>query len=270
MKNILLFILILLPLASCEKIIDVNLNSADPKYVIEGIITDLDAPVFVKITQTKDFDEDNDFPGIEDASVTISDDNGNVVTLTYVDKGVYQSTELKGIPGTTYSLLVDINGQQFSAVSTMPQPVPIDTIYMNYRKAPFGGDTIYSIIIEYQDPVGIENYFRYIMYLNEKKRKRIYTDSDEYTDGKLVINTFDYYEDDEDDDSPKLKDGDIITIEAQCIDKPVYSYFFELERTITGSGFSSSLSNPPSNIVGGSLGYFSAHTVWTGSVTVKK
>jgi hypothetical protein len=48
-----------------------------------------------------------------------------------------------------------------------------------------------------------------------------------------------------------------------CIDKNVYNYFFSLLQ-VTGNngGFqSASPDNPITNISGGALGYFSAHTV---------
>lgn len=58
---------------ACEKVINVDLNNAAKKYVIEGIITDQPGSAVIKITQTKDFDEDNNFPGVSGALVTIND-----------------------------------------------------------------------------------------------------------------------------------------------------------------------------------------------------
>lgn len=267
-RYFLFFMILLLPLASCEKIIDVDLNSAEPKYVIEGIVPDKDLPITVKITMTKDFDEDNNFPGVENAVVKISDSNGGTVTLDYTDSGVYMTTEMQGAYGVTYTLSVDIAGTHFASESTMPFPVSVDSIYLRLKKAPFTGDTIYTTVLEYQDPPEVDNYFRYKMWINSMKRKQIYVDSDKYNNGKYVKVGFEYYADDDDKDSPKLNDGDVITMEMHCVDENVHQYFSELEWII--SGMSSSLANPTSNITGGALGYFSAQTNWSGSIVVKK
>jgi hypothetical protein len=50
---------------------------------------------------------------------------------------------------------------------------------------------------------------------------------------------------------------DSVTIEMHCIDKPVYDYYYSLGNRDN----SATPANPVSNIVGGALGYFSAHTV---------
>ena len=60
---------------SCEKVIDVNLNDADKKYVIEGFITNQAGQCQVTITQTKSFDGDNNFSPVSGASVSITDNS---------------------------------------------------------------------------------------------------------------------------------------------------------------------------------------------------
>jgi hypothetical protein len=68
------FILTLLSalfLVSCEKVIDVDLNTADPKYVIEGFVTKGETIHQVKITRTLNFDENVAFPTVDNAVVVI-------------------------------------------------------------------------------------------------------------------------------------------------------------------------------------------------------
>src|SRR5215216_7374429 len=69
-------ILFVLIFSSCEKVIDINLDDAEKKYVIEAIITDQPGTAKVLITQTKNFDEDNNFTGISDAIVAIKETGG--------------------------------------------------------------------------------------------------------------------------------------------------------------------------------------------------
>ena len=59
------------------------------------------------------------------------------------------------------------------------------------------------------------------------------------------------------------KVGDTITVEMNCIDDKIYTYFSALLQLSGGGGPGGGITptNPPSNISNGALGYFSAHTV---------
>jgi hypothetical protein len=48
-----------------------------------------------------------------------------------------------------------------------------------------------------------------------------------------------------------------------CIDRNIYNYFFSLLQVSAGNGGfqTASPDNPVTNITGGALGYFSAHTI---------
>jgi hypothetical protein len=48
------------------------------------------------------------------------------------------------------------------------------------------------------------------------------------------------------------------------IDKNVYQYFYELQQLLQANPFNEATpSNPDTNLTGGALGYFSAHTIET-------
>ena len=81
-RNIISALLLIIFFSSCEKVIDVKVNDADKKYVIEGEITDQQGGCQVLISQTKSFSDNNDFAGISGAKVTIADDAGVVTNLT--------------------------------------------------------------------------------------------------------------------------------------------------------------------------------------------
>ena len=59
-------------LNSCSKVVNINLNDASPKIVIEGNITNAAGPYFVKITKTVNFSAANIFPAVSGAVVTIT------------------------------------------------------------------------------------------------------------------------------------------------------------------------------------------------------
>ena len=249
---------VLLPVAllgSCQKVIDVKLDSSEAQYVIVGTVTDQPGSCQVSITQTKSFSDDNNFPGVSGAIVTV-ENNGVVTPLTEQGNGIYQTNSITGLPGQTYQLVVNIKGQVFTSGSTMPQPVDLDSLYISAGRL---SDKNYVTVI-YKDPAGVPNYYRFIQYVNGKKEKSIFADDDEFTDGQRVRSQL-QYDNDTDDKSRDITSGDSVRIEMICIDAAVYKYWYSLNDGATGASQSASPANPVSNISGSVMGYFSAQTV---------
>ncbi|AHM61126.1 hypothetical protein D770_14360 [Flammeovirgaceae bacterium 311] len=249
-------------LTACEKVIEVDLNSASPRYVIEGIVTDGTGPHQVRITQTKNFDESNTFDGIDFAEVIISDNAGNSEILAYAGDGIYQTSTLEGVPGRIYALRASIDGETFTSVSAMPEPAVFDSLYIEtfttFR------DPVKIPYISYSDTPGLKNYYRHILYINGLRAPSIYINTDERNDGGQLERALPYFRGNEED---RLKAGDVVTVELQTIERAVYDYFFSLDQTIEQDA--ATPANPVSNITGGALGYFSAHSVQSNTVVVE-
>lgn len=257
------FFLVIICFTSCEKVIDLPLDVAPKKYMIEGTITDAKGGCRVLISQTKNFDEDNSFKGISGAEVSIKDENNNSITLPEVLPGIYTDSSITGIPGKTYSLHVNINGTGFDASSKMPVKVIMDSLYIS-------DDNIFGQVrktpnINYTDPEGRGNNYRFVLYVNGIKRNNIYIVNDDYSDGNISsIKLFLFGEDDD----KKIKSGDKIGVDMLCISPEVYKYWYSLNAGATGNNNAASPANPVSNISGGALGYFSAQTVQTKLIEV--
>lgn len=246
--------------ASCEKVIDLDLQGAEKKYVIEGVITDQPGGCRVLITQTKDFNEDNDFPGVSGASVRITDqDAGTIVELSETSAGVYETEDLTGISGNTYALEVTIGEEVFTATSVMPEAVEMDTIYVTDEN--LFGESWKLVNVEFEDPAGMENNYRFIQHINGVKTQQIFIRDDNRVDGRTFSTIL--YMDPGSEDEDKINSGDEIQVEMQCIDAAVYKYWYSLDQSATGENDSASPANPVTNIRGGSLGYFSAHATHT-------
>ena len=251
---------------SCEKVIDLNLNSTSKKYVIEGNITDAPGTCAVKITQTKDFNENNDFPGVSGAVVTISDNGGTPVTLTESTAGLYQTTTINGTTGHTYTMTVTVNGQTFTASSTMPVFVPFDSIFV--ENSAFGGNRKVASVV-YTDPVGLGNGYHFIEYKNGVQESTVFARDDEFSDGrKVTAELLTFGGSDDDDDKKKINTGDTVRVVMECIDPAMYKYWHSIDAA-SGDSNSATPANPVTNITGGSLGYFSAHTVSERSIVAQ-
>ena len=252
--NRFLFIFIMLLFCSCEKVIDVDLNSASPKFVVEGIVTNREGPQLVRVTKTVDFENPNVFLGVEDAEVILSDSAGNEEFLTYLGKGFYATSEIEVVPGRTYFLTVVIGEEIFIAESTMPHPALIEDISISTSVTP--NEVIYRPVVRYHDDSGTDNFYRHLAYINGQRVPTYFLDEDEGADGELLEKRLVFSSEILENE---VVSGDTLTIEIQSLDQEVFNYFYTLDQTTnlaTGNP-----ANPISNIRGGALGYFSAQAV---------
>ena len=268
-KNSLVFINILtvvLALTSCEKVVQLDLDKVEKKYVIEATLTDQPGSGKVILSETKNFEENNTFNGISGAKVTITDNNAAPVTLAETAAGVYQAPALTGVSGHTYKLDVSVNGNVFTATCVMPARVPLDSLYITTRT--FFDETNKYATVHYKDPLGIKNAYRFIQYVNGVKEKTIFVRDDDNNDGERIERTLLYFYDDDEADAKRINSRDVIRVEMLCLSYPVYKYWYSLTESATGDNQSATPGNPLTNIQGGALGYFSAHTVEGKTVVV--
>jgi len=256
---ILLAAIILLACSGCEKVIDLKLNNSSPQLVIEGGVTNQAAIHTIKISQSVAFTATNTFPPVSGAVVSINDDRGNVYNLTETSPGTYSTPRFTGRAGYVYTLTVKLNGQSYTASSVMPFAVRFDKL--SYKDDFFDAKKK-LVTIHYQDPVTVANQYYYIMYIdNVQIKNTVLVGDDNFTNGRYVDD--DLFQNDND-----ILVGQNITVEAQCIDRNIYTYLFSL-RDQLGGGPAPTPSNPPSNISNNALGYFSAHTVQRLSILIK-
>jgi hypothetical protein len=245
-------------MASCEKVVQLNLNNSTSVIVIQANINDQSGPYEVKISRSVDFDQSSDYPPVTGADVVISDNGGQSESLSEYISGTYFTSKLRGIPGHTYSLTVKTGGKTFHASAFMPPPVNLDSIYFSMN--PFSGEKVTTI--QFRDPPLNINFYRLVYFINNIQQKRFYTLDDELYQGKAIG-----YSLMSRDSDTKLKSGDKVEVWLESVDKGVYEYF----RTAGhDDGNSASPSNPVSNISNGALGYFNACSVRKITATVRK
>lgn len=246
-----LLILLMVMFSSCEKVIDLDLNKAEPKIVIYSDLTDQPEGQVVRISKTYDFSEPNRFNAVSGAVVTVTTPSGIKIPFPEsTTPGVYQSGRFRGRVGSTYTLTVDVEGKQYTASSTMQPKVLLDSL--TFRELSFFGKTSSHVVANFQDPAGVRNYYRYILKVKSKIVEDVVSE-DRFNDGNRVANTIFHELDD-------LDTGDPLELELQCIDPNVYRYYFSLKQNVGGGGPPVAPENPPSNISNGALGVFSAHT----------
>jgi len=234
---------------ACKKVIKLEVNTGTPHIVIQGNIYDQEGPFTVKIFKSVNFDQPSLFPPVREASVTIRDDFGNSDRLVEKLPGIYYTTSMIGVPGKTYTLLVESEGESYSASSTIPNPTSIGAIY--FQKSLIGHN-IYPVI-NFADRANVENYYRLIYSINHKLQPDINVTDDRLSEGLTISYLIRPTENDID-----IQSGDTVAVWLETIDKGVYEYFRTMDRR---GGQTASPANPISNISNGALGYFNACSV---------
>ncbi len=259
-------------LASCEKVIHLDLNSADTRIVIEGNITPDAGPYEVVITTSGDYYTAEGIMPITGAQVIISDDIGNYDTLTEKSDGIYLTNNIVGESDRTYSLDVVYKGNSFSGSELLPVKVTIDSL--SYEEIPKNAgpppeepeNKIYNIFCSFNDPEETEDYYRFTVLRNGEedpnRRGGSYNvASDQLFNGQTVKYAIWYVE---------AAPQDTITIIMDAIGFNTYEYFRTLNDALSSGGMGGTPYNPITNLSNDALGYFGAYTRDRSSIVLEE
>jgi len=259
-RALIVLMFVLVALLSCQKVISVNTGDSTAQLVIEGNLTDVKGPQIVKLSRSVPYGNVNVFPAVSGAGVTLNDNTSATYSFIETQPGTYTLNNFKGKALTYYLLTVKADGKTYYGGSTMQFPVNLDSLTLVSQA--FGNKSTISVVVNYQDPATIANQYRFIMYVNGVQVKRVFVENDQLSDGRSVSSTL-YQQDIE------LKKGDKIDVDMECIDANIYNYWNSLSNQGGNTPQNSATpSNPPSNIVGGALGYFSAHTLQRKTIVI--
>jgi hypothetical protein len=260
-KTILLLSISMAFLSSCEKVVDLNLNDASARIVVEGSVSNSTSiGSLVILSNSKSVKSNNGNNPLSGAVVKIQEGVSTVYTLTETERGVYKNLNLVGKEDSIYKLTIQINGNTITAQSRMPKQIKFDSLIV--EEFPNFGRTIKLVTPFYNDPVGLGNYYRFKIYKNSVQIRQSFVYDDSFIDGRKV--TFPLVYNKEEDE---FKKADIIDVEMFSIDEANYKYWFSLEMASNGSP-QSAPANPISNIIGNAIGVFSANTYQTKRVVV--
>lgn len=262
MKKYISILLVIFALLSsgCEKIVDLDLNTMEPRLVIDAYITDdpnfsndkrVEYPCCVTLSMTQDYyDDENKKTYVSGAQVYLSVDDGITAEeqLVEVKKGVYISHR-PGEAGKTYTIRVIVGGAEYKSTATMPETVLIENLFIYSFE--LDGKYWFTPCVGFQDPIGETNYYLYTLWINGKKMSSIDFDDDYYFDGlyKERLLFFDKEENNDED----LIYGDKVEVEMQSINVGAFTFYQSLYSVASGGG-----TNPISNFSGGVLGCFKA------------
>ena len=263
--NIFSFILFVLAIGSCEKVIDLPLNEADQKIVIEAVTSDFANDSYILISKTGTVYEQSVFEKVNDAIITVTDKNGVISNFTEdgTSTGRYVNPTFVVTENNDYLLSVKIGAEEFTSKYTTQTKAVLDFIYSEkIAHSSFGGnpaDSSNVVYFAFTDNINETNYYRFKVYKNGDYTNELYLGDDKLINGEQFVNVF--YAD-------EFDSGDTVLVEMQNIDKANYTYFYSMSNAQSDNPFSATPANPVSNIDGGALGYYGAYLKDTMSLIV--
>lgn len=255
-------------MTSCSEKIDLKLNDASSRIVIEGSFTSEVKQHEVRVSRSIGYLEANSTPAVTDAQVTISD-GFQVFVLTHAGNGIYVTEPgVSGVPGRTYTIRVVADGKEFTASERMNPVTPIDSLavlkaYMAIQPGVVweSGKQYFNIGVYCQEPGNETNFYMFDAYVNNRLwtdtiTKRFFSDdgfiNGSYIQGMNVLQI---------DAVP----GDSLRLVMSSVSKDFYYFMYGvIQSGMSGSPFAGQPANLPSNLSNGALGYFRVSAVTEG------
>ena len=246
---------------SCEKVIDVPLEEADRRIVVEGVLRDQPGNNYVLISKTGSVYEEADFEKISGALVKITDAAGTEYVLTEMEPGKYTHASLTVLPDNAYSLSVVSGTDTIKASCETFYKPALDSLFYIEQAGTFGAgtDTTYLVFFNFVDHEAEENHYRINAWINGVREDVYYVTSDELFNGQPYSQPI--Y-------ASTVEKGDTVLIELVSMDEANYTYFYSLMSSSAEGPFSPTPANPVSNITGNAIGYFGAYTTDTLTIII--
>ncbi|MEM6844076.1 MAG: DUF4249 domain-containing protein [Bacteroidota bacterium] len=251
-----IFGFLLIGLISCEEVIEIDLNEADPRLVIEGQIVNTGGPFRVNVAQTTNFFGSATSQPVDVQQIMLTTSEGQEEDLVRVSDGTYEIRDTEGTPLETYTLTVWHEGSEFTTTSTMPAPIEIDRIQAVFDERAFNpaGESGYEVTCYFNDPAREENFYRLEIYQNGDRLTDtgFYLFDDKFSDGNEIGYAF---------FDRRFQLGDTIKVELQSMDEPTYRYYEQLNDIVETGGPNGTAApgNPTSVFSADALGVFAAY-----------
>lgn len=225
-----LILVLALSFTACEDVIHVDLETAEPKLVIDASIdwvkgTPGNEQKIVLSTTTGYYSPT--FPTVSGATVIVTNSQNTVFTFNEIpNTGEYICSNFLPVIGETYTMTITLNGETYTAIETLTGTPDIEEAIEQNSSGGISGDEV-EITYHYQDNGAQENF-----YLNRVISPRVSFpefegEDDEFSNGSMMAETYSHED---------LKPGDVLSIRLYGISKRYHMYFNKLLLASGGSG----------------------------------
>lgn len=232
----------IISLISCEDVVDIDLETAEPKLVIDASLkwqkgTSGNEQI-IKLTTTTGFYE-NAIPYVTGATVFVTNGNNDVFNFVEIpNSGEYFCSNFVPEINQNYTLTVIVNGETYIAFETLLAVPTIDSVEQD-NEGGFTGDEIE--VKFFYDDISNENNF-YLIQFNTSITTLPEYDviSDEFFQGNQMFGLY---------TNEDLGAGNKVTFTLHGISKTYYNYMNILLGVATTNG-GSPFQTPPATVRG--------------------
>lgn len=245
----------LLLITSCQEVIDLDLDTANPRLVIDaGIVWEKGtdgALQTIKLSTTTDY-YTTEVPPVSGATVSVINSEG--MAFQFVESpgtGEYVCTDFIPEIDETYELTVLVDGETYTASEQLVSAPEITHIEQHDNGGFFGEDT--EVRFYYQDNGEETNFYLSKFNTDFLLFPEYYTINDDFSQGNEMFELF---------INEDLEVGDEVHMSLSGISEQFYNYMSSLLESTSGNPFNT----PPGNIRGNiinqtdeenyALGYF--------------
>jgi hypothetical protein len=208
-------------LVSCDKVIDVDLETSAPRLVIDASIDWVKNTngneQKIKLSTTTGY-YSSEFPTVSGAAIKVTSSNATFQFIELPGTGEYICKNFKPVIGETYDLTIVLNGATYRATETLMSVTNIEPNIEQNNQGGIGGNEV-ELTYHYQDDATQQNNYLYSIKNPRIAFPQYEAENDENNQGNSVPV---YYA------NRDLKAGDLVSIKLYGISKRYYDYFKKL------------------------------------------
>ncbi len=252
---------------SCQK--DHAVDKDSSLLVVEGWIEDGEFPVVMLTKSLSVSDEYGDIAFdskdylVRWAKVTVSDGQKSVVLTgkydaRYLPPYIYTTSWLRGEAGKSYWLTVECDEARATAVTTIPQPVPVDSFKISKVEK---SDTLYQITAGFVDNPSQRNFYQFFVRTGTQSRQYgasyLGSVSDDVLTGYAEIPVYQAHRLQKEAYTPYFTVHDTVSVKFAQVDETSFNFWddYTKNQSISSNLFLSPTLPIRTNILGG-IGYW--------------
>ena len=235
----LVLFLLTLSFASCEDVINVDLQAGPSRLVIEASLDwekgTTGSNQTIKLSKSTPYFDMTTNTNVTNASVrVVNDDNDVEFIFTHQDHGIYITTGFVPVINQSYTLEVIHEGETYTANETLTSVVDITEI--NQSKESGFDDEELEVNIIFTDPESEENYYLFKIQRQGDLLPFLGDWDDEFVNGNEITWWFEKEEDEDTDKIEAFMPGDIVDISVFGISEAFSNYIQILIEQSEGAG----------------------------------
>ncbi len=244
-KNLYILVLLVFTFSfiSCEEVINVDLDTATPRLVIDAALkwekgTGGETQL-IKLSTTTGFFDQN-IPTVSDATVFVTNSSGIVFDFVEFvpNTGEYICTTFVPVLNESYTLTVISNGMTYIATENLIPVPPIDKIEQN-NDGGFGGGNI-EVKFFYTDDPAVDNFYLDATQFSRYQIPQYGVSSDTFFQGNQIFEIY---------SNENIRSGDTIAFSLIGISEGYFKYL-QVLLSIAGSSGGGPFQSPPATVRG--------------------